>query len=212
MYVLKAVQETFIKNDYLLAVFIDLEKAYDMVWRRLVLKILLDLGLKGHLPKFIENFLKNRKIRVRIGDILSQSFDLENGLPQGSVLSCLLFSLVINSIFEELSDDIKRSLFCDDGKIWVTGPNLEDVVAKMQTALFCIEDWCNLHGPKISLTKTHYNFFTRKPNPPDQNLMLNGIPLQRQKLLNISELFLTKVLLGNIKLMIYFRNVSNLCK
>ena len=76
---------------------------------------------------------------------------------------------------------LKDIFFCDDGKIWVTGPNLEDVVAKMQTALFCIEDWCNLHGPKISLTKTHYNFFTRKPNPPDQNLMLNGIPLQRQK-------------------------------
>ena len=73
-----AIQETFIKNDYLLALFIDLEKAYDMVWRRLVLKILLDLGLKGHLPKFIENFLKDRKIRVRIGDILSQSFNIEN--------------------------------------------------------------------------------------------------------------------------------------
>ena len=86
-----AIQETFMKNDYLLAVFIDLEKAYDMVWRRLVLKILLDLGLKGHLPKFIEKNKKNRKMKVRIGDILSQSFNIENGLPQGSVLSCLRF-------------------------------------------------------------------------------------------------------------------------
>ena len=55
-----AIQETFIKNEYLIAVFMDLEKAYDMVWRRLVLNILSDLGLKGHLPKFIQNFLNNK--------------------------------------------------------------------------------------------------------------------------------------------------------
>ena len=51
-----------------MAIFLDLEKAYDMVWTRLVLQILSDLGLKGHLPKFIQNFLKDRRIKVRIGD------------------------------------------------------------------------------------------------------------------------------------------------
>ena len=153
-----AIQETFKEGDYLVAIFIDLEKAYDMVWRRLVLKILNDIGLTGHLPRFIENFLTNRKIKVKIGDFLSAAFILENGLPQGSVLSCILFSLIINSILEE-ADLVSKSLFCDDGLFWARGPTLEIAVARIRNALSCIEEWCEYHGPKISITKTHYNVF-----------------------------------------------------
>ena len=109
-----AIQETFKENEFLVAVFIDLEKAYDMVWRRLVLNILKKMGLKGHLPRFIEKFLSDRSIKVKIGDFLSAAFKLENGLPQGSVLSCILFSLIINSILDE-ADRVAKSLFCDDG-------------------------------------------------------------------------------------------------
>ena len=48
-----AIQNAFIRQEYLVAVFIDLEKAYDLIWKHLVLKILAKLGLKGHLPKYI---------------------------------------------------------------------------------------------------------------------------------------------------------------
>ena len=85
----------------MIAVFLDIEKAYDMLWRYSIAQAMAKLGLVGHLPKFIMNFLNNRSIRVRIGDILSESFLIENGIPQGSVLSCLLFSMIINSIFNE---------------------------------------------------------------------------------------------------------------
>ena len=175
-----AIQETFLEDKYLVAVFIDLEKAYDMVWRHLVLKILFDIGLKGHFPLFIQNFLMNRTIKVKVGEFFSPEFLLENGLPQGSVLSCILFSLIINSIFKGIHE-IAKSLFCDDGLFWATGKTLEIAIAKIQRALYCIEEWCDLNGPKISSTKTHFNIFTKKNINFDPILMFNGTPLLRKE-------------------------------
>ena len=153
-----------------------------MVWKHLVLKILQKIGLKGHLPKFIANFLKNRKIKVKIGDILSPSYNLENGLPQGSVLSCLVFLLIINTIFDETEDEISKSLFCDDGVFWASGGDLEEVTNTIQRALDTIAEWCDYHGPKISQAKTHFNVFTRKKeNFETPTLKLNGINLKREK-------------------------------
>ena len=97
----------------MIAVFLDIEKAYDMLWRYSIAQAMSKLGLVGHLPKFIMNFLHNRSIRVRIGDVISESFLIENGIPHGSVLSCLLFSMVINSIFDKAVEVIK-ALFPDD--------------------------------------------------------------------------------------------------
>ena len=171
-----AIQETFLEGNFLVAVFIDLEKAYDMVWRHLVLKILSDTGLGGHLPHFIKNFLTNRTIKVKIGEFISPEFLLENGLPQGSVLSCILFSLIINSIFKDI-EEIAKSLFCDDGLFWATGETLDIATEKIQKALEQIEEWCDLNGPKISITKTHFTIFTKNIIKFKPILNFNGTPL-----------------------------------
>ena len=115
-----AIQDTFVEDKYMIAVFLDIQKAYDMIWRYAIFKAMHNLGLKGNLSNFIVNFLTNRSIRVRVGDVLSDEFLIENGIPQGSVLSCLLFSMIINSIFDN-AVDIVKSLFCDDGLFWATG-------------------------------------------------------------------------------------------
>lgn len=55
----------------MIALFLDIEKAYDKTWRWGVLKKLENIGLMGHIAKFIEKFLTNRKITVLIGNIKS---------------------------------------------------------------------------------------------------------------------------------------------
>ena len=46
-----------------------------------------DIGLTGHLPTFIKKILNNRTFRVTLGDVTSDCFNQEAGVPQGSVLS-----------------------------------------------------------------------------------------------------------------------------
>ena len=61
-----AIRDTILRDDYLVVVFLDIEKAYDMVWAHGLLQDLFDLGLRGNLPIFIQNFLKDRTIQVKM--------------------------------------------------------------------------------------------------------------------------------------------------
>ena len=81
------IREAFVQRKHAIAVFFDLEKAYDCTWKYGIMKDLHQAGLRGRLPCFIEGFLKNRQFSVRLGACLSGMFDQEMGVPQGSVLS-----------------------------------------------------------------------------------------------------------------------------
>ncbi len=59
------------------------------VWESAIFLLLLvrdlhELGLRGRLPTFIENFLNGRSFRVRVGTTLSDVFNQEQSVPQGS--------------------------------------------------------------------------------------------------------------------------------
>ena len=98
----------------LLLCFFDLEKAYDTTWRYGILKDFHDLGLKGRLPMFIQSFLEDRTIQVRVGSTLSDLYDQEQGVPQGSILSTTVFNIKINNIVSCLNSKTGGSLYVDD--------------------------------------------------------------------------------------------------
>ena len=87
-----------LRRNHLVAVFFDIEKAYDKTWRYSILNDLLNLDFHGNLPIFIKNFLALRRFQVRIGSTLSDIYFQEEGVPQGSVLSVTLFCMKINDI------------------------------------------------------------------------------------------------------------------
>ena len=71
-----------------MAVSFDLEKAYDTTWRRGIINSMYNMGLRGNLPRFVADFVRDRKFRMQIGSYTSEEKPLAEGLPQGSVLSC----------------------------------------------------------------------------------------------------------------------------
>ena len=92
-----SIREANIQRQHLIAVFFDLEKAYETTWRYGIMKDLHNMGLRGRLPNFIKVFLTDRKFEVRIRTILSD-IQKQEGVPQGSILSVTLFNIKINSI------------------------------------------------------------------------------------------------------------------
>ena len=90
------IRDAFIKREHVVAVFFDLEKAYDTTWRYGILKDLHNFGLKGRLPNFIKSFLEDRIIQVRVGS--TDLYDQEQGVPQGAILSTTLFNVKLNDI------------------------------------------------------------------------------------------------------------------
>ena len=84
----------FVKKEHLVAIYFDLEKAYDTTWKYGIMKDFHDIGLRGLLP----NFLSNSSFNVRISSTLSDTFKQEQGIPQWSILSPTLFNIKINII------------------------------------------------------------------------------------------------------------------
>ena len=156
-----AIRNTIIEDEYLVVVFLDLEKAYDMVWAYGLLQDLVNIGLKGNLPIFVSNFLNNRTIQVKINDFISNKFKLDNGLPQGSILSVFLFLIVINNIFQNCDQTVNK-LFCDDGMFWCKSLDLSEAEQKIQNTLDKLSNWSNLKGLKFSAQKSCYVIFTHK--------------------------------------------------
>ena len=105
------------------SVMIDLEKAFDLVWQQGLLYKMEQLGLHGNVLMFVEDFLKNRSIQICVGAAMCSTYFLENKTPQGSVLSPLLFSIMINDL-PQSSNGVKLALFADDSSMWKSGPNL----------------------------------------------------------------------------------------
>ena len=98
------IRDAFVKKEHVVEVFFDLEKAYDTTWKHGIMKDLHKLGLKGRLPIFIQKFLSDRTLNVRIGNTLSDIFKEELGVPQGSILSPTLFGIEINNIVKCVKD------------------------------------------------------------------------------------------------------------
>ena len=61
------IRDAFVKNEHIVAVFFDLEKAYDTTWKYGILRDLHELGVKGRLANFLESFLAERSFQVRDG-------------------------------------------------------------------------------------------------------------------------------------------------
>jgi hypothetical protein len=92
------IQNSFLLRQHVVAVFFDVEKAYDTTWQYGILKTLHQCNFRGRLPLFISNFLLDRYFLFRLGNVLCARYHQENGVPQGSVLSVILFEIVINRI------------------------------------------------------------------------------------------------------------------
>ena len=119
-------------KEHVVAVCFDLEKAYDTTQRYGILRDLHSMGLRGNLPTFISKFLEDRLFKVRIGSTYSDSFDLEYGVPQGSVLSVTLFGVKINRITQCVVGGVESSLFVDDFCTYARSKSMRSAEGKLQ--------------------------------------------------------------------------------
>ena len=172
------IREAFIKKEHLVAVFFDLEKAYDTTWKYGIMNDLHDIGLKGRLPVFVQNFLSNREFKVRVGSTLSEAHNQEQGVPQGSILSVTLFSLKINNIVKCLNPGVDCSLYVDDFLICYRSKNMNTIERQLQLNLNKIRKWSTENGFKFSKSKTvcmHFCHLRKAHNDPI--LTLDGTPI-----------------------------------
>ena len=142
------------------AVMIDFTKAFDLLWIDGLLTKIAELKIVGNTFNYIKNFLTNRSNSVKIGNYFSANFSQDNGTPQGSSLSPLLFLIMIND-FPKLSQYTSDALFADDCTIWRSGKNIDQIVHHLQEDLEVISKWVTKWGLSINVEKTTAIIFTK---------------------------------------------------
>ena len=170
-----AIRTAYAHKEHFISIFFDLERAYDMTWRQGIIIDLHKAGLRGLLPKYIGTFLGTRFFKVKVGTAVSNEYEQQNGVPQGAVLSVLLFALKINDVVKKLptTNTFMCSLYVDDLQIGIRSPDLQQMGRTLQAALHELHNWTTKNGFKFSTAKTNMVHYTKLPgmhNRPDLRL------------------------------------------
>ena len=127
------------QKHYIGIFFLDLKKAFDTVSHEILLDILEHYGIRGPAHKLKQSFLKREQyvsIKRKNSRLRSNSF----GVPQGSTLGPLLFSLYVNDVPK--SEIITPRLFADDTCLLLHHPNPSVLQNNLNHEISIIYKWC----------------------------------------------------------------------
>ena len=147
-------------GQFTLVTLFDFSKAYDKVWRAGLINKLWKKSVPGRFIQFMEGWLVNRTARVRFGNSMSKVKCMKQGVPQGSCLSPLLFTIFADDIDERLDRKVQRSMYADDVAIWITGTDKAKEQERMQGAVNVIHEWAEKWKMTLNPTKSECGCIT----------------------------------------------------
>ena len=138
---------------------LDFEKAFDTPPHELLKSKLFGYGMGGKTLKWIDSFLCFRQQRVVVNGVKSDWAPVLSGVPQGTVLGPLLFSLYINDISSDIESEIR--LFADDCVCYREIKDEKDTM-KLQRDIDRLGSWARKWGMRFQPVKCNMMQLTRK--------------------------------------------------
>ena len=166
----QSVMESFNRREHVVAAFLDVEKAFDNVWHNGLRYKIFMLDLPTKMTRWLSDFLVGRVIQVNVNGFLSDQINPTAGVPQGSVLSPLLFLIYVNDLPKPHHRQSSKSQFADDTALWAASRNVHIAAKLLQKDLRKLAKWCAKWRIKLNPEKTKVILFSRsylagKPEP-----------------------------------------------
>lgn len=133
---------------------LDFSNAFNTVDTDVLLNVMCSFGIAESARDWFRSYLQGRRQRLTVDEIVSAWCNVTSGVPQGGILSPLLFSMYINSITLEVTS--QHHLYADDFQIY-TQASLEDIpvaISGLNSDLEKIAHWSNCFGLSINLIKS----------------------------------------------------------
>ena len=140
-------------------VIFDYSMAYETLWRTGLLQKMLDIGVPLRFVQWTTAWLTNHIARVQLNGETGRCRTFKEGLPQGSVLSPLLFVLYINDLLGNFSESIMVSAYADDLALACRGRKKEDVALRMQALVDKVASWSQQARLTLNAAKCEVVFF-----------------------------------------------------
>ena len=139
----------------------DLSVAFDTINHDILFNSLRDwFGVDGTVLRWIKSYLSNRKQKVKQGNSFSDAFSLPYGVPQGSLLGPLHFSLYTTPLSDIISNfNVTHHLYADDTQIYLAldHRNFDSSFAELTECVTCVQNW--MAGVKLKLNPDKTEFF-----------------------------------------------------
>lgn len=150
----------FNKNKVTAMVLLDLEKAFDKIWIKGLTHKLQSQGFPQLIVKIIHSYLSDRSFKVKVNNSYSTTTPIPAGVPQGSVLGPVLFSLYLNDL--PTCAKTNTALFADDTAIYAHSFNADVASKQIQLQIYQLEKYWKFWKIKINSKKTEQIIFSRK--------------------------------------------------
>ena len=158
------------EREHMVAVCLDLTKAFDTIDHRVLYRKLDHVGVRGLALDWFSSYLCDRQQRIHIGDVHSDISVLSAGVPQGSVLGPLLFILYVNDM-SNVSNSVKFIHYADDTTLYLSGPVATHLVENLDLCLDELGDWLVSNKLILNVTKTQCVLFSNTLKGSDMPLI-----------------------------------------
>ena len=165
-------------KNYLISIFLDFSKAFDTISHEILLQKLDRYGFRGTINTWLRSYLHHRKQYVSVGKINSDVLETVIGVPQGSTLGPLLFLIYIADM-QQAFKSMKVIHYADDSTLYFSFPKNNDCAQLVNTELKSLSDWLSANKLFLNVTKTKYMVFHNIGKPPDVNISINELPVER---------------------------------
>lgn len=177
---LEKIKKDIDKGGVVGALFLDLKKAFDTVNHQVLIHKLSLFNFSLHTLNWINSYLDQRRQYVRIQNSISTTCENQLGLPQGSALAPILFSLYINDLPGSFPFNVQCQMYADDAVIYVHAKNKDQAAQELSSAMNNVSDWLHKSQLILNVSKTVCMYFTKKTgiDTVDPDMMIHGTKIK----------------------------------